>query len=66
MSEGIPCRHILAVLRNEYVDHLSEAYIMKKWTEDVWKTVTFDNNGCELREDVSKIKPYNECELQLL
>ncbi|KAK1298986.1 Protein FAR1-RELATED SEQUENCE 12 [Acorus calamus] len=49
-SEGIPCAHIIVVLRNNFIDCLPENLILERWTTSAkWRTV-YDNNGVELQE----------------
>ena len=53
-SEGLPCRHLLYVLRLNEGDIFPEMYIMKRWTIDIAKEVVFDGEGVELHGDCQK------------
>ncbi|GAV87297.1 hypothetical protein CFOL_v3_30723 [Cephalotus follicularis] len=46
--EGIPCRHILIVLRNEFLTTLPPQYILKRWTISATSDVVVDDAGVEL------------------
>ncbi|KAK1307126.1 hypothetical protein QJS10_CPA10g00339 [Acorus calamus] len=52
-SEGIPCAHMLVVLRNDFIDELPEYLILQRWTMTAKDKCVFDFDGVELRESQS-------------
>ncbi|KAG9441765.1 hypothetical protein H6P81_017619 [Aristolochia fimbriata] len=54
-SEGVPCRHILLVLRNEKVCLLPESLILKRWTRTITREIVFDENTIELRPNLDEV-----------
>lgn len=58
-SEGIPCWHILSVLRLEDIEELPKHLILKRWTVDVMSEAIFDADCINLggnRNDTSAPK----------
>lgn len=55
-SEGIPCRHILVVLRNKFLTNLPAQYILQRWTISAISEVVVDENGVELGGKYGKEK----------
>ncbi|RWR80203.1 protein FAR1-RELATED SEQUENCE 5-like protein [Cinnamomum micranthum f. kanehirae] len=41
--EGIPCRHLLSVLRHLSIPYVPERYILKQWTKGVTKEILVDD-----------------------
>lgn len=56
---GIPCRHVMNVVRNVFIDLLPKQYILKRWTRFATKSVVFHHNGIELREDSLMLQPFD-------
>ncbi|KAG9450511.1 hypothetical protein H6P81_010476 [Aristolochia fimbriata] len=54
-SEGVPCRHLLLVLRNEKVCLLPESLILKRWTRTITREIIFYRNTVELRPNLDKV-----------
>ena len=46
--QGIPCRHLLFVLRNIGINDLPAIYILKRWCKYAKKGVVIDNSGKEI------------------
>ncbi|KAG9444736.1 hypothetical protein H6P81_016076 [Aristolochia fimbriata] len=53
--EGVPCRHILLVLRNEKVCLLPESLILKRWTRTITRESVFYENTVELRPNLDEV-----------
>ncbi|KAK1262793.1 Protein FAR-RED IMPAIRED RESPONSE 1 [Acorus gramineus] len=49
-TEGIPCAHMLVVLRNHFIDELPEYFVLQRWTITAKEKPVFSFNGVELRE----------------
>lgn len=49
-THGIPCRHIILVLRGALLNELSSYYVLKRWTANCKREVVFDDNGNVLEE----------------
>ncbi|KAG9458392.1 hypothetical protein H6P81_002900 [Aristolochia fimbriata] len=54
-SEGVPCRHILLVLRNEKNCLLPESLILKRWTRTITREIVFYENMVELRLNLDEV-----------
>ncbi|XP_074585556.1 protein FAR1-RELATED SEQUENCE 5-like [Curcuma longa] len=49
--DGIPCRHMLAYFRINQVFHLSDKYILKRWTQDAKVGVIYDLEAPNYSDD---------------
>lgn len=49
-SHGIPCRHVILVLRGARIDELPSQFVMKRWTKMCKKEAIFDEDGNLLEE----------------
>ena len=63
-SEGIPCKHLLYVLRLNEGDIFLEIYIMKRWTIEIATTDVFDGDEVELHGNCNRTSFSNWRELQ--
>ncbi|KAG9459141.1 hypothetical protein H6P81_003649 [Aristolochia fimbriata] len=54
-NNGIPCRHILIVLRNERMYLLPENLILKRWTKNVTSEIVMDKCGIELHPNFDEV-----------
>ncbi|KAG9458248.1 hypothetical protein H6P81_002756 [Aristolochia fimbriata] len=54
-SEGVPCRHILLVLRNEKVCLLPESLILMRWTRTITREIVLYRNTVELRPNLDEV-----------
>ncbi|KAK1280247.1 hypothetical protein QJS04_geneDACA014930 [Acorus gramineus] len=48
-NEGIPCSHIVVVLRNNFIDCLPENLILERWTTTAKSRTVYDADGVELQ-----------------
>ncbi|KAK1258327.1 hypothetical protein QJS04_geneDACA009304 [Acorus gramineus] len=55
-NEGIPCSHILAVLRNNFIDCLPENLILQRWTVTAKAKTVYDDDGVELQGHAASSK----------
>ena len=46
--EGIPCRHVLSVMRQFCIRHLPEHYILRRWTKKARVGTFVDKDGVEI------------------
>lgn len=49
-THGIPCRHIILVLRGALLNELPSHYILKRWAANCKRDVVFDDNDNVLQE----------------
>lgn len=62
-NEGVPCWHILYVLRNEDVAKLPIHFILKRWTSRVVNEIVFDSNDIQLCMDENETPPSKKIQL---
>ncbi|KAK1267431.1 hypothetical protein QJS04_geneDACA016864 [Acorus gramineus] len=55
-NEGIPCSHILVVLRNNFIDCLPENLILQRWTVTAKAKTVYDDDGVELQGHAASSK----------
>ncbi|KAK1278009.1 hypothetical protein QJS04_geneDACA014423 [Acorus gramineus] len=48
-NKGIPCSHIIIVLRNNFIDCLPEYLILERWTTTAKSKIVYDEFGVELQ-----------------
>ncbi|XXG63309.1 hypothetical protein AAC387_Pa05g1537 [Persea americana] len=46
---GIPCGHVLCVLKQEKIVHLPQQYILERWNRHAKEGCVYDNNGVEIK-----------------
>ncbi|XP_058071015.1 protein FAR1-RELATED SEQUENCE 5-like [Magnolia sinica] len=49
--EGIPCRHILCILRQSRIPNLPDHYILKRWTRDAKLDFVYEASSVELNTE---------------
>ncbi|KAK1261614.1 hypothetical protein QJS04_geneDACA011558 [Acorus gramineus] len=55
-NEGIPCSHILVVLRNNFIDYLPENLILERWTTTAKAKTVYDDDGVEFQVHTASSK----------
>ncbi|KAK1268706.1 hypothetical protein QJS04_geneDACA006933 [Acorus gramineus] len=71
-NEGIPCSHIIVVLRNNFIDCLPENLILERWTTTAKSRSVYDKDGVELqaqrtsgqssgRKNIEIVRGFAEC-----
>lgn len=56
-SVGIPCSHIIIVLKREKFKEIPSHYILDRWTKMATKTAVLDSSGNVLQESTKSLPP---------
>lgn len=62
-SSGLPCRHILIVLKQSLVNELPEYYIVNRLTRKARTIPIFDADGIELANSAKVVSVINQVKL---
>ncbi|KAK1258001.1 hypothetical protein QJS04_geneDACA012747 [Acorus gramineus] len=65
-NEGIPCCHIIVVLRNNFIDCLPENLILQRWTTTAKSRAVYDDDGVELEAQRSLGKSNGRKNIEIL
>jgi hypothetical protein len=56
-SVGIPCSHIIIVLKRERLNEIPSHYVLERWTKMATKKIVFDANGDVLQGTTKSLPP---------